>query len=61
LEHLKGRLSDLGYMIDVDASLGTTFSKGAVKGSVLKSGVTILEGMKGVVEATRLQDILLRS
>jgi molybdopterin/thiamine biosynthesis adenylyltransferase len=59
LEHLKGRLSDLGYEIDVDASLGTTFSKGAVKGSVLKSGVTILEGVKGVIEATWLRDIIL--
>ncbi len=58
LERLKGRLSVLGYKIDVDAGLGTTFSKGAVKGSILNSGVTILEGVKGVAEATRLRDSL---
>ena len=61
LKHLKGRLSDLGYKIDVNAGLGTTFSKGAMKGSVLKSGVTILEGVGTKVEATGLRDILLGS
>lgn len=60
LEQLKERLSVLGYRIDVDAGLGTMFSKGAVKGSVLKSGVTILEGVKDKKEAKSLREELLR-
>ncbi|MFB0558531.1 MAG: ThiF family adenylyltransferase [Candidatus Bathyarchaeia archaeon] len=59
LEALSGRLRGLGYDIDVEAGLGITFSMGPVKGSVLKSGVTILEGMGSKEEAARLRESFL--
>ena len=60
LTSLNSRLRDLGYTPSVEATLGTTFSKGPVKGSVLKSGVAILEGVDGVDEAKLLHESLLR-
>ena len=60
LTGLNSRLRDLGYTPSVEATLGTTFSKGPVKGSVLKSGVAILEGVDGVDEAKLLHESLLR-
>jgi len=60
LTGLNSRLRDLGYEPSVEARLGTTFSKGPVKGSVLKSGVAILEGVDGVDEAKLLHESLLR-
>jgi adenylyltransferase/sulfurtransferase len=60
LTSLNSRLRDLGYEPSVEATLGTTFSKGPVKGSVLKSGVAILEGVDGVDEAKLLHENLLR-
>jgi adenylyltransferase/sulfurtransferase len=60
LTSLNSRLRDLGYTPSVEATLGTTFSKGPVKGSVLKSGVAILEGVDGVDEAKLLHERLLR-
>jgi len=56
---VNGHLRALGYSLDVEANLGTTFSKGPVKGSVLRSGVTILEGVDGMDEAARLRENLL--
>jgi len=54
---LNSRLIELGYSLDVRADLGTSFSNPAgVKGSVLKSGVTILEGVESKEEAMRLHD-----
>ena len=52
---LNSLLIELEYSLDVQASLGTSFSNPlGVKGSVLKSGVTILEGVKSKEEAARL-------
>ena len=48
-----------GYQSTVEAKLGTTFRKGPVKGSVLKSGVVILEGVADMDEAIRLRGSLL--
>lgn len=59
LRTLNDRLMELGYGLDVRASLGTSFSnQSGVKGSVLKSGVTILEGVGNREEAARLHDHL---
>lgn len=57
---LNENLRTLGYEIDVEARLGTTFSRGSVKGSVLKSGVTILEGMDGAKEAAELRGDIIK-
>jgi adenylyltransferase/sulfurtransferase len=51
LGKLNIKLRNLGYKLDVEASLGTTFSKGKIKGSILKTGVTILEGLSDLDQA----------
>jgi molybdopterin/thiamine biosynthesis adenylyltransferase len=56
---LNSRLSGLGYRLDVEARLGTTFTRGRVKGSILRSGVAILEGIPDLDEAKRLNTRLL--
>jgi hypothetical protein len=49
----------LGFDINVGAKLGTTFSKEpGIKASVLKSGVTILEGVDSEDEAVKLHSLL---
>jgi adenylyltransferase/sulfurtransferase len=50
-----------GYTIQTKTRLGATFTKGNVRGSILKSGVTILEGVKDMDEAVRLRDILMET
>jgi len=55
---LNRSLEEQGFDIEVRAKLGVTFSRGPVKGSVLLSGVTILEGMNSRDEATRLHDAI---
>ena len=55
---LNGRLASLGYTLEVKAQLGTTFTREGVKGSVLSSGVTILEGVGDMEEAIRLHDTI---
>ena len=57
---LNENLRTLGYVIEVEARLGTTFSRGSVKGSVLKSGVTILEGIDGVDGAAELRGDIIK-
>ena len=44
---MNGRLERLGYQPTVRARLGTSFVRGTVKGSVLSSGVTVIEGVDG--------------
>jgi len=57
---LNRQLESSGYDIDVKASQGTTFSKGKdLRASVLKSGVTILEGVGTVEDAKELRSRLL--
>lgn len=55
---LNGRLTSLGYTLEVKAQLGTTFTRESVRGSVLSSGVTILEGVGDMEEAIRLHDTI---
>jgi hypothetical protein len=56
---VNNHLKTSGFTLDVEASLGTTFSKGCkVHGSILKSGVVILEGVESIEEATELQECL---
>ena len=60
LESLNRRLNTLGYSIDVQANLGSSFSSSSgVKGSVLKSGIAILEGVKSKQKAKQLYDQLI--
>ena len=54
LDKLKGYLTAKGFSITVEAQLGLTFSLKDVKASVLKSGVTILEGINEKPEALKL-------
>lgn len=53
------RLSGLGYRLDIEARLGTTFTRDGVRGSILRSGVAILEGVPDLDEAKRLRARLL--
>lgn len=54
------RLLDQGYEPEVKARLGTTFTGGGVRGSVLVSGVTIIEGLEDGESAARLRDALIK-
>jgi adenylyltransferase/sulfurtransferase len=55
------RLKQLRYNINTRARLGRTFSnKIGVKGSILTSGVAIIEGVKGKEEAKRLFNKILQ-
>ena len=54
------RLLDQGYEPEVKARLGTTFTGGGVRGSVLVSGVTIIEGLENGENAARLRDALIK-
>jgi adenylyltransferase/sulfurtransferase len=45
LDALNGKLEGLGYQPTVKGKLGTSFVRGPVKGSVLRSGVTVIEGV----------------
>ena len=53
------RLRKLGYSLTVEAKLGTSFVRGMTKGSILRSGVLIIEGINGPDEAISLRDDLL--
>jgi molybdopterin/thiamine biosynthesis adenylyltransferase len=48
---LRNYLERKGFSIKVEGKLGLTFSLGDIKASALKSGVVILEGIKGKEEA----------
>jgi len=56
LEEVNRRLEEKGCELTVRARMGTTFTRGRVKGSVLASGVTIIEGLDDEAEATRLRE-----
>jgi len=58
---LNETLEGQGFNVDVRAKLGTTFSRGAVRGSILVSGVTILAGLDSRDEAVRLHDTLMNA
>jgi molybdopterin/thiamine biosynthesis adenylyltransferase len=53
LGELRNYLKREGFSIKVEAKLGLTFVRGDVKASALKSGVVILEGIKGKEEALK--------
>ncbi|HEX9915118.1 MAG TPA: TOMM precursor leader peptide-binding protein [Candidatus Bathyarchaeia archaeon] len=54
------RLQDQGYEPEVKARLGTTFAGQGIRGSVLVSGVTIIEGLEDGEKAARLRDALIK-
>jgi len=58
MEDVNRRLEENGYELTVRARMGTTFTRGRVKGSVLSSGVTIIGGLDDEEKATRLRDVL---
>ncbi len=53
LVDVKNYLKRKGFSLKVEAELGLTFDSGDVKASVLKSGITILEGLKEKDEALK--------
>lgn len=53
------RIHDQGYSLKVKARLGTTFTGRGIRGSVLASGVTIIEGLEDGESASRLRDALI--
>lgn len=59
LVEINARLDDLGYTITAEGRLGTSFKHEKVKGSVLASGVTVIEGVKDREAAEKLRDRLL--
>jgi molybdopterin/thiamine biosynthesis adenylyltransferase len=59
LEIINDKLESLGYTISVKGRMGTSFEKGKVKGSVLVSGVTVIEGMRDQRAAKKLRGQLL--
>ena len=54
LKDMKNYLKKKGCNLTVEAELGLTFGLGDVKVSVLKSGITVLEGLKEKEEALQL-------
>jgi len=54
------RLLDQGYELEVKARLGTTFTGGSVRVSILVSGVTIIEGLEDGENAARLREALIK-
>ncbi len=59
LKEIKAKLDDLGYTISVNGRLGTSFEHNKVKGSILVSGVTIIEGVRDQMAAEKLRGQLL--
>ena len=57
---ISARLHDLGYTITAEGGLGTSFRYEKIKGSVLASGVTVIEGVRDRAAAENLRDRLLR-
>lgn len=53
-------ITSLGFDIKVKGKLGISFLKGAVKGSIMSSGVTILEGLPEVDSARNLHQTFFR-
>ena len=58
VEGVNRRLEADGYELIARARMGTTFTRGKVKGSILSSGVTIIEGLESKEKATRLKEQL---
>lgn len=58
LEKVNRRIQDQGYEVSVKSRLGTTFTGGGVRGSVLSSGVIIVEGLEDSDGATLIRDAL---
>jgi adenylyltransferase/sulfurtransferase len=54
LTDVKNYLKKKGFNLTVKAELGLTFDRGKIKTSILKSGITILEGIKEKDEALKL-------
>jgi adenylyltransferase/sulfurtransferase len=59
LEEINDKLEGLGYTISVKGRMGTSFEKEKVKGSVLVSGVTVIEGVRDQKAAEKLRVRLL--
>jgi bacteriocin biosynthesis cyclodehydratase domain-containing protein len=61
MDEVNRRLMEEGYEPSVRAKMGTTFTRCNVKGSILSSGVTIIEGIEDIEKATRLREQLTRT
>ena len=53
-------LENQGSKITTKAKMGTSFETGEIKGSVLSSGVTIIEGIQSKEEALKIRNSLLK-
>ncbi len=60
LREINHRIESEGYKVLVKARMGITFIKNEVRGSILSSGVTILEGYNRSEKAKQLRDLLLK-
>jgi adenylyltransferase/sulfurtransferase len=61
LDMINRRLLELGYRIQVQANLGTSFTNSTgLRGSILKTGVAIIEGVEDRDEATELHSQLVK-
>ena len=57
---IKRKIKSLGYKIKIEGEIGISFTKNHIKGSIMSSGVTILEGLPDKCLAIKLhQDLLL--
>ena len=60
LSTLNRKKEAYGYELDVQARFGTSFHRGSrMKASVLKSGITILEGVDDIEAAEELKNTIL--
>ena len=59
LNQVNSSINVQGFITTMEAKLGTSFKKGEIKGSILRSGVTIIEGVKSKEEALRIRNSIL--
>jgi adenylyltransferase/sulfurtransferase len=60
LPDIKKTIKNLGYQIKIEGTMGVSFTKANIKGSIMSSGVMILEGLPDKNSAKKLhQDFLL--
>jgi len=59
LDTINDELDILGYTISIKGKLGTSFEKEKIKGSVLVSGVTVIEGVRDRKAAEKLRGQIL--
>jgi molybdopterin/thiamine biosynthesis adenylyltransferase len=59
LSQVNSLIKDQGFITTMETRMGTSFRKGEIKGSVLNSGVTIVEGVKSKKDAMKIRNSIL--